>query len=273
MLYRLTRSALAAALFLLLAFTTLALTPVAWAAEGLEPEDPGAGAVSMSSARISDKAAPVSVLDAAREGEGAGGDGSKGDADGIFTIALDPGHGGHDPGALGNGLKEKDLNWKIALACKVELEQSYDARVILTRAESECPSLSERVDRALNADADVFVSLHINSGGVAAHGAEVYHPNNSTYHQELYARGQGLARSILAELQGLGLANRGPKIRDTEAGGRYPDGSPSDYYSVIYYARKAGGRARHHRRARLHHQRRRCDAVGQRCDAGPNGPG
>ena len=194
----------------------------------------------MSSARISDKAAPVSARDAAREGESAGGGDSKGDVDGIFTIALDPGHGGRDPGALGNGLQEKDLNWKIALACKAELERSYDARVVLTRSENECPSLSERVDRALGVDADVFVSLHINSGSVTVRGAEVYHPNNATFHQGLYAQGQGLARGILAELSTVGLPSRGPKIRNTEAGGRYPDGSASDYYGVIYHARMAG---------------------------------
>ncbi len=207
----------------------------AWAAEGIEPEDPGARVALMAPARVADRAAPAAEADAGEPDEGDGRDPDK-----PFTIALDPGHGGRDPGALGNGLQEKDLNWKIALACKAELERSYDARVILTRAENECPGLAERVDRALDADADVFVSLHINSAGVAARGAEVYHPNNSTFHQELYARGQGLSRSILAELTTLGLPNRGPKIRNTEAGGKYPDGSASDYYSVIYYSRLKG---------------------------------
>ena len=225
---------------LMMAAALLLGASAAWATESAEGEDPGAQARSISSARVMDKAAPAASAADAGGDAGDNGDDGKEDPDKPFTIALDPGHGGHDPGALGNGLQEKDLNWKIALACKAELEQSYDARVVLTRAENECPSLAERVDRALNADADVFVSLHINSGGVAVRGAEVYHPNNATYHQELYARGQGLARSILAELQGLGLPNRGPKIRNTEAGGTYPDGSASDYYGVIYHSRRAG---------------------------------
>ena len=231
--------ALAAALF---------LTPAtAQAFEGIEPEDPGAREA-MAPARVMDRAAPApQAEDAATPGD----DPVKGDdatdrtdpdGDGVFVIALDPGHGGRDPGACANGLQEKDLNWKIALACKAELEQAYEVRVVLTRTEGECPSLYDRVERALDAGADVFVSLHTNSAvSTATSGAEVYHPNNATFHQELYARGRGLSQSILKRLSSeVGLVNRGPKIRNTEAGGTYPDGSASDYYSVIYYARKAG---------------------------------
>ena len=58
-----------------------------------------------------------------------------------LVIALDPGHGGNDSGAVGSGLKESDVNWKIAQACKAELENYAGVTVVLTRTQNECPTL------------------------------------------------------------------------------------------------------------------------------------
>ena len=86
-----------------------------------------------------------------------------------ITIAIDPGHGGSDPGAVANGLREKDLTLAVSLALKEELESYDGVRVVMTRTTDTRPSentsadLSSRVDMAAAADADALVSIHFNS--------------------------------------------------------------------------------------------------------------
>ncbi|MCY7629256.1 N-acetylmuramoyl-L-alanine amidase [Bacillus altitudinis] len=80
-------------------------------------------------------------------------------------IMLDPGHGGHDPGAAENGLKEKDLVLKIAKKTKAILEKVYGASVKLTRSTDVYIDLSQRARLANNWGADYFASIHINAGG------------------------------------------------------------------------------------------------------------
>ena len=161
-----------------------------------------------------------------------------------IVIALDPGHGGSDPGAVGYGLKEKDLNWKIAQACKSKLESYGRYEVVLTRSENENPGLSERVDRAVSAGASAFISIHINSGGGT--GSEVWIPNDSSYlKDQTHEVSKEVASSILDQLEALGLKDRGWKTRDSErVDGEgpyyYPDGSIQDYYTVIEQSREAG---------------------------------
>ena len=70
-------------------------------------------------------------------------------------IILDPGHGGSDPGAVGNGLKEKDLNLVISLATRDALAD-YDCTVKLTRTKDVYVALSTRA--AMGKSADLFVS-------------------------------------------------------------------------------------------------------------------
>ncbi|MGE6525977.1 MULTISPECIES: N-acetylmuramoyl-L-alanine amidase [Bacillus] len=80
-------------------------------------------------------------------------------------IMLDPGHGGHDPGAVANNLKEKDLVLKIAKKTKAILEKVYGATVKLTRSTDVYIDLSQRARLANNWGADYFASIHINAGG------------------------------------------------------------------------------------------------------------
>ena len=158
-----------------------------------------------------------------------------------LVIALDPGHGGNDSGAVGSGLKESDVNWKIAQACKAELENYAGVTVVLTRTQNECPTLYERVERAVNQGAKVFVSLHINSTErSSADGAEVYYPNGSNYNKAAHETGKQLSQNILDELTALGLQDRGIKVRNSENNSKYPDGSLRDYYGVIADAREMG---------------------------------
>ena len=90
------------------------------------------------------------------------------------TVVIDPGHGGYDPGAIGFGLKEKDLTLSISLLLERKLKRA-GANVIMTRNTDIFVPLSQR--RAIGSidTADVFLSLHINSSIVSgAHGTETY---------------------------------------------------------------------------------------------------
>ena len=164
---------------------------------------------------------------------------------GKFVVALDPGHGGSEPGASANGLVERELTWKIALYCKEALESYANVEVVLTRGSDEKVSLVERVNRAVDAGANVFISLHLNSGPATGNGAEVWYPNDSSYRHELHEEGAQLSSKILEKLTALGLTDRGIKVRDSErVDGEgpfyYPDGSIQDYYTVIEASREAG---------------------------------
>ena len=157
-----------------------------------------------------------------------------------LIVALDPGHGGGDPGAGANGLVEKDLNWRIANVCYNELLNYTGVSSMLTRGENENPGLQTRVDRAVACGASVFVSLHNNAGGGAG-GAEVWIPNNASYlYSSTHTISEQLGNKILAQLSSLGLNNRGVKMRDNTLNERYPDGSLADYYTVINASRRAG---------------------------------
>ena len=91
------------------------------------------------------------------------------------VIVIDPGHGGHDPGALGAQGFEKDVNLAAALALKERLERSPRYRVVLTREDDTYVPLQDRVRIAQRAGADLFISLHSDSGGDATvRGASVY---------------------------------------------------------------------------------------------------
>ena len=155
------------------------------------------------------------------------------------VVVLDPGHGGSDGGAAANGLVEKNLTLKIAQYCKEELEKYSGVTVYMTRNTDVAVGLEERVQMAKNWGADVFVSIHMNSASPAATGAEVWYPNSS-YNSEIHNNGQKLASDIENELVSLGLANRGVKIRNSESGSKYSDGSIADYYSVIRNSKLAG---------------------------------
>ena len=87
-------------------------------------------------------------------------------------IVIDPGHGGDDPGAVGNGIIEKDLNLTISKYIYDRLNE-LNIPVALTRSEDTTLSPNERVNRILNAygnSEDVIVlSNHINAGGGDSH--------------------------------------------------------------------------------------------------------
>ena len=91
------------------------------------------------------------------------------------VIVIDPGHGGHDPGALGSTSREKDLNLAAARVLKAKLERTGRYKVVMTRSDDVYVPLETRVQIARRANADLFISLHSDSGpSPDLHGATVY---------------------------------------------------------------------------------------------------
>lgn len=94
------------------------------------------------------------------------------------TIIVDPGHGAHDPGAIGNGLKEKDIVLDISQHLQAKLVEA-GANVIMTRSTDVYITLEQRSEIANSANAHSFISMHANAGGETAHGTETFW--NSTH--------------------------------------------------------------------------------------------
>ena len=90
-------------------------------------------------------------------------------------IVIDAGHGGKDPGAEGANAQEKDVNLAAARALKARLERGGRYKVVMTRDSDTFVPLESRVQIARRADADLFISLHSDSGSNEdMHGATVY---------------------------------------------------------------------------------------------------
>lgn len=102
----------------------------------------------------------------ATRGSGAGAP-VEGERDGtrkLLTIVLDPGHGGHDTGAIGpTGLMEKDVVLDLASRLRRLLQERLGVRVLMTRTEDEFVSLADRSAFANRAKADFLISLHVNA--------------------------------------------------------------------------------------------------------------
>ncbi|WP_066190350.1 peptidoglycan-binding protein [Gracilibacillus timonensis] len=146
-------------------------------------------------------------------GSGGGSVGGPGTVGKLKKIIIDAGHGGSDPGAVGNGLREKDLVLEIS---KRQQELLVEAGYVVgvTRAADNFISLSDRTTTANNWGAELYISNHINAGG--GRGAEVYH--------SIYGgRGKTLAEEIMKNLSSI-FVSRGTKSRQGQNG---------DYYHVI----------------------------------------
>jgi N-acetylmuramoyl-L-alanine amidase len=94
----------------------------------------------------------------------------------LRSIVLDPGHGGHDSGAVGaSGLQEKDLTLDVARRLGAVLQEELGVRVTLTRSRDVFVPLRERTALANRQKADLFVSIHVNAArGASASGTETY---------------------------------------------------------------------------------------------------
>ena len=130
-------------------------------------------------------------------------------------VFLGVGHGGTDGGAVANGLKEKDLNLAIALACNDVLIR-HGVTVQMSRTKDENDALTEEIKECNAFKPDLAIDIHNNAGG--GDGAEAfYHYGGGT--------SKTLANNVLAEIVKIGQNSRGAKIRKNANG--------KDYYGFI----------------------------------------
>ena len=94
-----------------------------------------------------------------------------------FTVVIDPGHGGRDPGAIGKRGKEKTINLNVALKLGNLIKTNCpDVKIVYTRNKDVFVGLDRRAQIANNANADLFISIHTNSvaRGRTVRGTETY---------------------------------------------------------------------------------------------------
>ncbi len=108
--------------------------------------------------------------------DGKGKDKAKGKTDRLVIVALDPGHGGEDPGAIGpGGTREKDVVLQIALRLRDRINQQPNMRAFLTRDADFFVPLNTRVQKARRVQADLFISIHADAFFTARpQGASVF---------------------------------------------------------------------------------------------------
>lgn len=121
----------------------------------------------------------------------------------VRTIMIDPGHGGKDPGAVANGLQEKDINLRMAKILGRELQQQ-GFEVHYTRSKDTFIPLEERTAMANAKNADLFISLHCNAHkDTSVKGFEVYYLNLATDAQavRVAARENGVSAKKISDMQ------------------------------------------------------------------------
>lgn len=93
-----------------------------------------------------------------------------------FTVVLDAGHGGHDAGAVKNGVREKDINLSVALKVGELIKRRHpNVKILYTRKNDRFIPLMQRANYANSNKADLFISIHANSAPTrSARGTETY---------------------------------------------------------------------------------------------------
>lgn len=158
-------------------------------------------------------------------------------------VEIDPGHGGHKIGAENEkkGVLEKNLNLQIAQYMKEELETYKNVKVFLTRKDDSHVELDDRVQRAVEDEADVLISLHNNARGDICdyyNGCTIL-VARGVFREEQAMITQELGCYVLAELEKLGSENQGLMFRITEDNLYYENGELCDYYSIVRNSVKA----------------------------------
>jgi N-acetylmuramoyl-L-alanine amidase len=122
---------------------------------------------------------------------------------GVSRIVIDPGHGGHDPGAVTRGLRESEVVLDVALRLEKLLKAEGNIDVVLTRRTDVFIPLQERTRIANRQDADLFLSIHANSSrNRNARGVETYVLNFATNREaeEVAARENATASGTMRQL-------------------------------------------------------------------------
>lgn len=133
----------------------------------------------------------------------------------MSKVFIGVGHGGIDPGAVANGVNEKDLNLSIALHCNDVLLR-HNVQTLMSRETDENDDLNEEITECNEFSPDLAVDVHNNAGG--GDGFEVY------YHYK-GGTGYNLAKNIETEVIAIGQNSRGCKIKLNDSG--------TDYFGFI----------------------------------------
>ncbi|HYD90668.1 MAG TPA: N-acetylmuramoyl-L-alanine amidase [Flavobacterium sp.] len=138
-----------------------------------------------------------------------------------MLIAIDAGHGGKDPGAIGFGINEKDITLKLTKLVEKELLNRYEVNVLQIRKADETIELSDRDDIADKAKADFYLSLHTNAAvNKTAKGFESFRHTNAG--EKTKAIHSILHKQVMKYLSACGVVDRGIKsanfsvLRETE---------------------------------------------------------
>ncbi|MBN6205688.1 N-acetylmuramoyl-L-alanine amidase [Ralstonia pickettii] len=124
----------------------------------------------------------------------------------MSKIYIDPGHGGTDGGAAGNGLVEKNVTLAIALKVRDILNRDYDGHSIrMSRTTDITKSLAERTNDANNWRANYYISIHINAGGGTGYEDYIY---NGSVSSNTVAFRDKMHTEIMKQVD---FANRGKK--------------------------------------------------------------
>jgi N-acetylmuramoyl-L-alanine amidase len=129
----------------------------------------------------------------------------------MAKVFIGVGHGGSDPGAVANGLKESNLNLAIALACRDELVR-HGVKVGMSRTKDENDPLANEVKECNTYAPDYAVEIHNNAGG--GDGVEIYHHFGG-------GKGKTLAQNVLNEIVAIGQNSRGLKTKKNSSGKDY----------------------------------------------------
>lgn len=129
------------------------------------------------------------------------------------VIVIDPGHGGVDPGALGNKHHEKEIVLATALTLARKLEKTGRYKVVMTRDRDTFIGLRERIAIARRAGADLFVSLHADSiNDTGLRGLSVYTLSETASDEE--AAALATSENKVDIIAGLDLSDQAPEVTD-----------------------------------------------------------
>ncbi|MGN6496119.1 MAG: N-acetylmuramoyl-L-alanine amidase family protein [Tsuneonella sp.] len=150
-------------------------------------------------------------------------------------VVIDAGHGGHDPGASGDGFREKDLVLALALSLRDELVRQGGIRVALTRSDDRFLALGERFAIARRLGADLFLSIHADSAGDAddVTGASIYTLSNEASSE---AAARFAARENSAdEVNGVALSDQSDAVSTilVELSQRRTQGNSAEFAGLI----------------------------------------
>ena len=132
------------------------------------------------------------------------------------------GHGGSDPGAVSNGLKEKDITLSIGKYVNERLKQYNDVETKMSRTTDKDVSIDTKVAESDSFKADVCIDIHINAGG--GDGLEIFH---SAFRSDK-AKSKAIAQSIEKSVNAIGQNSRVPCLRT-----RSNSKNNADYFGIV----------------------------------------